>query len=269
MAKGELTEQVIEEVAENLEEVAEVTRRVSVREINFFAAGFVVGATAGIGLGFFALKKKVSREIAEYAEEEIDKIREAYRRRAKETLDGLTTDTAIEEKPPIAEVVEELGYDPAMGAKPTADELIEGAKRERAAINQNIFEEQHPEIVWDYKTELEGRTKEKPYVIHVDEFNDNELEYEQTNYTYYEADDVLTDSRDAVVDPVDLIVGAHNLRRFGHGSNDIHCVYVRNDELKLDMEINRTQASYAEEVHGFVEHSESRKSRRKRGFDDD
>jgi hypothetical protein len=274
MAKGDVAEKVVEEVAENLDiaaenlgEAAQAARGITPRDVNIFFAGAFVGVGIGIGLGYFALKKRVTKEITEFAEGEIDKIRKEYRAKLDEHL--RQRHEPVLEKPPIAEVVEELGYDPATGAKPTAQELIEGAKREHAAIKQNIFEEAHPEIVWDYAVEIKARSKDEPYVIHVDEFNDNEHEYEQTAYTYYEGDDILSDVRDTPVEPVDMIVGLKNLQRFGHGSNDINCVYVRNDELKLDMEINRTQASFAEEVHGFIEHSEEPMPHRRRGFDDD
>jgi hypothetical protein len=102
-----------------------------------------------------------------------------------------------------------------------------------------------------------------PYVISWDEFASAVLEYDQDTLTYFEGDDTLVDGRDSVVDNVDATIGLANLEKFGHGSKDNNIVYIRNDKLGLDLEVVRSKGSYAKEVLGFIEHSESRGRPRK------
>lgn len=112
----------------------------------------------------------------------------------------------------------------------------------------NIFDD-NPNGDFDYDVEVTFRTEDKPYIITHDEFFEGEKDYQQSTLTYFEEDDVLADERDQPV-PEDT-VGEDHLTRFGFGSKDHNIVYVRNDELQIDFEINRSENSYAKEVLGF------------------
>jgi hypothetical protein len=136
---------------------------------------------------------------------------------------------------------------------------------------KNVFDEHPVEVKddWDYATEVKNRVPHLPYIIHIDEFAQNEDDYEQITYTYYEEDQILADVRDVAVDNLEQVVGFGNIK-FGHGSNDPSLVYVRNDKLHLDIEITRDEGSYGEQVHGIIKHSADERRRRPiRGFDDD
>lgn len=133
---------------------------------------------------------------------------------------------------------------------------------------QNIFGSQDAEkFVWNYEEEVAERTAEYPYVISFDEFNDGETGYEQSTVTYFEGDDVLADEGDQMIDEIEATVGEGNLYRFGHGSKDNKIVYVRNEKLNLDFEIIHSDNKYAQEVLGFIEHSDKPEIRRFRSDD--
>jgi hypothetical protein len=117
---------------------------------------------------------------------------------------------------------------------------------EVTGVTTNVFD--NPDDDWDYKTELESRGNVQPYIIHVDEFVGNENEWSQSTLTYYEGDDILTDSHDKPLYDASEIVG-QNLR-FGHGSKDPNVVYIRNPRLEMEMEILRDPSSYEKEVLG-------------------
>jgi hypothetical protein len=136
-----------------------------------------------------------------------------------------------------------------------------------------VYVKVEPEDTWDYEAQEATRTEDAPYVIHRDEYFNNETPFEQMTLTYYEGDDILADSHDTPVDDQDAMVGLGNLSRFGHGSGDPNVVYVRNHELELEIEIVHSDGNFTKEVHGHdpddaIEHSNKRR-RRRREFDDE
>lgn len=267
MADGKLTEvteqvaETMEDVADHIDDIAEATREIDTSAMFSFFAGLTVGTAIGFGIGYFLMEKRVTKKMeAKYdrlADEMMSEVKSYVK---KKEASSAMAKAAVAPKPPAAQVVEELGYTDA--EQKAIDEIADEEVR-------NVFTEGNSDIPWDYTEELKNRTKEKPYVIHSEEYHDNELQYEQTTYTYYEGDDVMVDIRDSVIEPVNEIVGLENLQRFGHGSGDVNTVYIRNDEFTIDIEIVKTPKSFAEEVHGIVEHSDDQRHRRERRFDDE
>lgn len=120
----------------------------------------------------------------------------------------------------------------------------------------NVFAGKEPvedESEWDYEAELVIRAEnaDKPYILHHDEYFENETEYEQANLTYYEGDDTLVDDKDMPVPDETNVVGDDALTAFGHGSKDKNVVYVRNESLEMDFEIVRSNGKFSVEVLGF------------------
>jgi hypothetical protein len=235
---------VVEEVADNLEEMAEATRRINTNSVAFFIGGAAVGAAIGFYFGYRFNKEKIKAEAFKQSEAEVAKIREEYQRKT----------VAAQPKPSVEDVIEERGYERPLKAPvpvvlvdprpvtPPPVVTYEGGKDK----NQN----------WDYAEELKHRFASEPYVIHQDEYSANESGYNQVTYTYYAADDVLVDEENGHPLPHgDVVVGVNNLK-FGHGTDDIDVVFVRNDKLQLEMEICRSPHSYEQEVLGIV-HEES------------
>lgn len=118
---------------------------------------------------------------------------------------------------------------------------------------------------FDYEFEVGQRTDFAPYIITKEEFFEAEdPSYDQVTLTYFEEDDVLIDEQDTPIPDTDDLVGDNHLRRFGEGSGDKNVIYIRNPQKRLEFEILLNQRSYAKEVLGFIEHSDS--SRRPRKF---
>jgi hypothetical protein len=259
MAAGALAEGVVEEVATNLEEVAAVTRKLDPRALAFLGIGVGVGVAIGFYWGYKANRKKIEAEVLKEAEEQILEIREYYQSKI----------LAAEPKPELEDIVEERGYStepepermlrppvPITIPSPPPIVVYEGGKDKDSG--------------WDYSVEVAKRTPDEPYVIHQDEFKNSQHGYDQTTYTYWAADDVLTDTDNRPLPHSDLIVGQENLK-WGHGTDDIDVVFVRNDKLNLDMEICRDHRSYEQEILGIhpqaddgLEHSDQSRPARKR-----
>lgn len=126
-----------------------------------------------------------------------------------------------------------------------ADEGKEVEITSTPAITRNVFD---GDDTWDYELERNNRTKERPYVIHVDEFVADEMGYDsQSTLTWYEGDRVLTDSHDVPIYNAQQVAGE---LRFGHGSGDQNVVYVRNEKLQAEYEILRDPGSYEDVVLG-------------------
>lgn len=259
MAVGALTE----EIAENLEEAAEVTRRISALPIGYLFAGIGVGATVGFYVGYRYSKKKLRAEILAEAEQEIETIREFYRQKL--------IAAQAQEKPMVEEIIEERGYRPYGTQEPA-----ETPRRPQEEVAQERllphFEEPAPEArplkapvpitptenepirrptgTWNYPYEQSRRSFNAPYIIHKDEFDHSENGYSKVVYTYFAGDDVMVDEDNKPLLHGDEIVGQNNLR-FGHGTDDENVVYVRNDKLELEMEICRVPQSFEAEVLGL------------------
>jgi hypothetical protein len=297
----EIVADVAEEVAEQATHVAEVSRGLSGRDIGLVFGGLVVGAAGGGALGYIFAKRVLEEKYNQIAAEEIAEMREHYH--AKE----VARDNA-EEKGNLEDIVKERGYvpddddeeegeetdaesaTPPMAVTPPSAvvERAEEVRDEEAETPpppeedpepepevRNIFRDnQPPPDEWDWAKERAQRSPLKPYVIHRDEREEHDA-YDSVTYTYYEADDVVCNERDEVIDAEDRerIFGEANLEKFGHGSDDATIVYVRNNKLEMDIEIVRSPNSFAQEVHGFEpEDKELKHSDRRRGrtpFDDE
>lgn len=256
---------VIEEVADQIEEVAEVTRRLTGREVGFFFGGIGIGAAIGFGIGYITQENKMATKYEKIAEGEIAEMREHFRQKM------VALQAREEGKRPLAEIVEEAGYVSTDAEEPESEEETPGEDPVEK-VKRNIFQERMElDQSWDYAVEAKRRAQNPgvPYVIHVEEHRENTPEHEQVTFTFYEEDGVLCDVRDQIVDDPEGVVGLGNLQRFGEGSLDPSIVYVRNDRLTLDIEICLNPKSYAEDVHGLRHSDERRRPTTRRHFDDE
>lgn len=138
-------------------------------------------------------------------------------------------------------------------------ETVEG--RVRDSTNTNIFAGKEPvedEGEWDYEAELAIRAEnpDKPFILHHDEYFENETEFEQSTLTYYAGDDTLVDEQSMPVGDDASVVGNDALTAFGHGSKDKNVVYVRNEALEMDFEIVRSDLKFSVHVLGFDDDDE-------------
>jgi hypothetical protein len=260
MATGAL----VEEVATNLEEVAEVTRTINAAAVGSFMGGTWFGMAVGGILGYRLGVRRTKVKAMEEAEAEIDEMREEFRRRdiarqgeadkvrleedaadyegaVKEYGGGVVpglvdyTNPGARLRPPVpvqpARSVDPRSAEPDASVSPEVDATVNG---------------------WNYQDEFANRRAGKPYVIHEDEFtNDNLPQHSVTTYTYYQVDGVLADEDGSRLTDVQETVG-NALNRFGHGTSDPNVVFVRNDALQLQIEITRLpNESYEQRVEGL------------------
>lgn len=139
-------------------------------------------------------------------------------------------------------------------------------EEEPEVITHNVFAGTDDE--WDYEEEAKNRGPELPYVLHKDEFYENERDFLQTTLTYYAGDNIMTDEDDKPVYNHGTTIGE---LKFGHGSGDPNVFYVRNIKNKAEYEIIHDPGLYSIEVLGLeiednarvkdLKHSDNKKFR--------
>jgi hypothetical protein len=189
----------------------------------------LIAFKAGIGLGYILGKKAWIRSEARHVSEDINVELNFDDSRLAENLhkveDGLAE---IKSKPEVTKI-----------------EIIEPEIKEEELVTRSIFDEYEN---WNYDLESKKRTKEAPYVLHRDEFFDEENDYSQSTLTYYAGDNILVDEDDTPIYNHDAVVGE---LLFGHGSGDPNVVYIRNDRRKAEYEVIYDKGLYSVEVLGL------------------
>jgi hypothetical protein len=249
MATAALTEGI----AANLEEAAEATRLIDTRALGFFGGGMAFGLVVGLVFGYRLNREKIRADAFKQSEREVEQIREIYQQKA----------VAAQKKPTVDEIIEDRGYSVSAEEDEVEVEVVPHPRPLKPPVPVAPARVvQPPPIVkpsnmrgWNYDVELEERRGRSVYVIHEDERGEHP-EYNAVAYTYYAEDDVLVGEDNRPLPHAQEIVGIDNLK-FGHGTDDDDVVFVRNDKLGLEMEIERVESSYEREVLGIEAESES------------
>lgn len=186
---------------------------------------FIAGAAIGSAATWHVLKTAYER----IANDEIESVRESYRRKMEETKQDNSEDN-VDEKPSTITAEE-------------ADEYV-GVKRKAGYTDYCGYS--RPTNIEKGKVPEKMKPEDLPYVIPPEEFGDLD-DYAQVSLTYFK-DGVLADEGTAdIVDDVDATVGESSLSTFGMYESD--SVFVRNDRLKSDYEILADERTYDEYVN--------------------
>lgn len=176
-----------------------------------FIFTFALGAAAGAVVTHFLIKEKYKQ----YANEEIEEVRNFYQEKFDDMDDCEDVDEDIPEEPK------------------TNKQII------RSIIDENNYKKGGSESMHEDDETFD------PEIISPDEYGDGELDYECESLVYY-ADGILADTWDNVVENVERMVGNDFANHFGEYEDDT--VFVRNHEYKCDYEICRDERRYSEAV---------------------
>jgi hypothetical protein len=92
----------------------------------------------------------------------------------------------------------------------------------------------------------------KPYVISEEDFFSEDTNYGEATYTYYAGDDTLTGEGDEIMDLQTRNVAVGDcLQYFGEQTT----LYIRNNKLEMNIEVNRSDGKYSVEVAGLGDDS--------------
>lgn len=261
---------MIVESAEQAWEVLEAGEAYLITPREIAVQSVIFGALVGGVVGYFAYRQGEKSMQAKYEvilEEEIDRAKAFYSRLNKEGMETPEKARATLHPENIAPALLDEATEAILrykGAKDAADiqEKDEGVTVVAEIDDDDevvVYMQDHPEADegWDYEEEMELRLEnpDVPYVIHLDEFMENEFSHEQVCLTYYAGDEVLADELDEPIPYPDPIVGLENLKRFGHGTDDPSVVLIRNERLSMDYEVALAEGKFSHEVLGF-EHAD-------------
>ena len=228
----------------------------------------VVSFAAGFGVGYFISKhKKVDAKIEEVKEElrsenvqlefkfeEVEQRFASAMQQADHVVKKLKDDgQAFLNK--FNEPVIQAAKDNHPSNDKRGTKLASIRDVEEELLTTNVFQSDD-EDEWDYEDELSQRSEEEPYIIHRDEYDENEEDYSTSTLTYYEGDNILCDEHDVPVYKPDKVVGK---LIFGHGSRDPSICFIRNDNLQALYEVIVDHGFFQTEVLGQqIEHSNRR-----------
>lgn len=211
----------------------------------------VAGLGVGLVIGYFISRRKQKMLIEELvnAKAEYD----SDMRVMSETLAR-----ALDNDPRTPEIMEKIVEDALDEEEDDVPEPHHGdvvnPRRDPAEIKivkparstRNIFP-MEPVAEFDYEKERSRRTLDEPYVISREEFEGDEMGFNQDTLTYYEGDDVICDTQDVPLYDYSQKIGE---LKFGYGSDDPNVVYIRNERLGMEWEIIKDSGHYAVEVLG-------------------
>lgn len=280
---------VIEDKLDAIEEIQTVVVKNKNTSFVLIGAGVVLIAASSAFAGYKFAERRLKTKYEALAEQELDEAKEYYRRMYKS--EGFATpadaikalvpeeDQEIIVKNPAADIAESLekaknyvttsghvAYDKVQGEKIKAAGVTV-TKEEHVEVTQNVFTDADRDT-WDYEEEVANRTHNQPYIISEEEYLANDPEHEQSSLTFFEEDGVLADAADKVVEDTDRVVGDDNLVKFGHGSKNKNIVFVRNESMECDFEIERSTGSYVEEALGIRHSDDDGRQRKFRRGDD-
>jgi hypothetical protein len=195
----------------------------------------VTGLGVGFGVGFFTGKKQQLRELQQQIIDDTE-----------EYLDTLDSGINVDELPQ-PEIDEEVA-DPVADMEEILDEEVE--TEVEVNVHRNVFEGvEGDQWVWEDEQAHRAEHPSEPYVIHRDEFMNNENDYQQETLTYYKGDDIVAGEDDTPIYNHSALIGD---LKFGHGSGDAGVVYIRNDVIHMEWEVILHEGSFEVEVNGLV-----------------
>ena len=120
-------------------------------------------------------------------------------------------------------------------------------------VDNKVFFDRYTEILKGYTSSQEEQrlnentnenTNDKPYVVSPDEFGDAD-DYDIITLNYY-ADGVVADDWNDPIEDIGATIGEDFASHYGEYEEDV--VYVRNDRLKVEYEILRSNLRYEDMV---------------------
>lgn len=227
----------------------------------------VGGFLAGVAVGYFLAENRLRKEYADLADAEIELMREHF---------GKTREPKEEFNHPEQDIHEARLRESTVVTVDKASDLVDKTEYETTVYNRYFQEDEKVEegekeevdeevkespkstpipkdMLDDFKLsdyDKRARKAKKPYVIHTEEYSNEEAGYSQSTIMYFPNDDILLDENDDILEEVEMYVGMHNLTRFGERSGDQNVVYIRNPRIEHEYEVVlEPLQSYEEYLH--------------------
>lgn len=132
--------------------------------------------------------------------------------------------------------------------KKAKDDILES---QMSLINENGEIEPYYDVQdivdVDMLKENQEENLKEPFIITMEQFNDEMFHFDKENLTFYERDGVFTNDQDEIMDNINYLIGdAHHY--FGYLPEYPDFVYVRNYRVATDFELQRVDASFSDNI---------------------
>lgn len=132
--------------------------------------------------------------------------------------------------------------------KKAKDDILES---QMSLINENGEIEPYYDVQDIVDVDMLKENKEEnlkePFIITMEQFNDEMFHFDKENLTFYERDGVFTNDQDEIMDNINYLIGdAHHY--FGYLQEYPDFVYVRNYRVATDFELQRVDASFSDNI---------------------
>ena len=266
---------ILEETVDTIENTLDIIENRGEDAIRAFpseglirAGLFLGGLGIGFGVTYFVISKKIEKKYNELYEAESAEMREKLKvvpdAPEKQTSPSeFVRQNYVDDKealysPPV-EDFDERTVDVSMSTdggvtvsiEDITEEELAGVRDNGSGDRHNIWDNPGTIVDFDYDVETLTRTKERPYVISFEEFEEGRVGFDNGDFTFFAKDATLVDSRQEPIDDTENAVGDENLAKFGYGSKDRNVVYIRNERLEMDFTVIRSDGAYTEEVLGL------------------
>lgn len=228
------------------------------------AVSGVVSLSVGAVVGYILGRRHEAKlaETYDVPEDVIDVTKLRAEREKREGIKGHPATTAIidektygdgtaieDDDPKITEEEKRMIGHVEENMTITIAEHVEDDEPE-APVRRTIFAQDGPD--WNMAQELASRYSGKPYVLHHDEFyeENEDFDFPQVTYTWFEGDQIMVDQEDDIVPDVIWKERIGELQ-FGKGAQDPNVFHIRNEKQKIDIEVLRSTDYYARAIQGL------------------
>lgn len=206
--------------------------------------GTVIAFIVGAAIGGVVAWKLVKGKYEEYAQEEIDSVKDTFaKKEATLNVSGLKIDAdgsvdadGTLQEDPRAIVAKDLN-------KPNVIELAKKIN-DKKAYTEYAKPYQQPVKEPDSDESDADRPSDEPYTIAPEDFGEK-ADYGNITLLYF-ADEVVTDEDYCVIDNVDDVIGLDSLKKFGEYEDD--SIFVRNDARRVDYQVLIDNRGYHKDV---------------------
>lgn len=214
----------------------------------------VVALISGIGIGALVCSKYFQNKYQEIADEEIESVKSKLQNMSNHETGVRRVYKTMDDRPDPADLVKrghiieesESDIKKVVGSNGKIGYIYDGDDQ-----NDSSDENNEEEAVSDDENVVEIdnlEPKSEPYFITEDEYY-LDKSFDKEVLVYFDEDEVVADSRDEMYDDVLHSLGdiADEFARTGEAY-----LYVRNEKLGMDFEIEWKEGSFQEHAYGYI-----------------
>lgn len=219
----------------------------------YFGLGTLFGGAIGATVSYFLTKKKINDE----ADREIEEMRQYYLEKAEKLIKDNEKETNSINTPSEAVEAPQSDSKQSKAKFPTEEEKpsMEAYAAERGILPKNYtnYSNYYQSNKGDGPEEEtgEGENLAHPsaeiYEIEDSQYFTECLNYEKREFRYYIEDETLCNEEDEVLEPK-YTVGESAIKTLL--KDEVELIYVRNDVIHIDYEVQKMFGSYNEQVLG-------------------